>query len=180
MWLGPSSATSKRAIDHLIALDNHAMYLQGRTRLQRLYQGVFWYLIYNLVRGLALTVVLSLGASRQWPYSTLLLARIWLLELDGWSQLYAKAVNCFAFVCMLRIVWEAYPLYRQLVRRSLSAIYTPTPPEVDALREFFDREWFRRIWVIQEVVAAKEAIILVDRERYLGQHSPLRSIVWIR
>ncbi len=35
----------------------------------------------------------------------------------------------------------------------------PTPEEIDALYELLGRDWWRRIWIVQEVAVAKKRLL---------------------
>ncbi|CAO2647558.1 Nn.00g084800.m01.CDS01 [Neocucurbitaria sp. VM-36] len=51
--------------------------------------------------------------------------------------------------------------------------------EWDSLNEFLSRPWFSRVWIIQEVASASEAILLVGKDAMIGWKQTAVAIIWL-
>jgi hypothetical protein len=77
------------------------------------------------------------------------------LRMPLWG-LVARPINLFMYLVFLVRWWRIYKTYRGNFERNLR----PTDAAVDALKDVFTRDWFRRIWIVQEISVAREATVL--------------------
>jgi len=61
---------------------------------------------------------------------------------------------------IIRLAWRVFGNYDQIMMSGHDNRYRPTEEEVRALRHFFNRPWFYRIWILQEISVAKTAMIM--------------------
>lgn len=70
--------------------------------------------------------------------------------------LFARPINLFMYWVVIKRWWYIYKASREYYEQGSR----PTDAAVDALKDFFSRPWFRRIWIVQEISVAREATVL--------------------
>ncbi|KXJ93439.1 heterokaryon incompatibility protein-domain-containing protein [Microdochium bolleyi] len=157
VWLGAHSDNSELAMQHFHELDLEWRLSRDpavRTRVIRLLKSV---ISRTVALGYGLLVTLM---------SRYLISAWNIIFFLGWVPLFSRSglvldlvrlVTGFTLFDMVLSVWAGY---RELRTDLANDMATPPPEIVKALAAFFARTWFRRAWIVQEVAAAQDLIIL--------------------
>ena len=92
-----------------------------------------------------------------------------------WLQKHTQAVmhRLWAFYCRVSLLAEFYGGFSLPgIRHGLGRRELPPAQDVrwSSVTNLFARPWFSRIWVIQEFVLAKEAVLICGKRQYKWQH----------
>lgn len=164
IWLGVASQDSALAVEHLCSIAEHATWNKNVTVFQR---------IVKVLRGCLLRVVVLFSACF-YTLSRMSLPEFFMLSfgitrfnsgygLKGIPVLGFVLPFCFRLGTVVRAVsaiWLTLATYWTNISKIADTLYhKPTVQVVQALQSFFQRPWFYRAWIIQEVAMAKSAKI---------------------
>jgi hypothetical protein len=158
IWLGEEAGTTELAMHHLRHLARQSTPPAVRPFTQRLC--LLAAFLPDFVRSAALAVwqhsgdaFTALGAClvlKYWPHGS---------SLSAWFLYFIFLYHTVIYISKLGfLTLEAF--FNTYKARVGSHGTSPSRELVGALHELFARRWFTRVWVIQEVAAAKEAIVL--------------------
>lgn len=91
----------------------------------------------------------------------------------SWQQKQGVTDRLWAFYCRLGLLAELYGGFSlPFVRHGLGRRELPPPHDARwrSVGNLFARPWFSRIWIIQEFVLAREAVLLCGTRPYRWQH----------
>lgn len=164
IWLGVASQDSSLAIEHFDNLAEHATWNKKMTIVQRLL---------SFLKGCLLRIV-ALCTAYFYTLWRMSLAQVFILSFgivrfnSGYG---VKGIPVLGFVlpfCFrlgtimmaIKAAWLTVTTYWTNVSKITDELYHKPSVEVaKALQSFFQRPWFYRVWIIQEVTMAKGATI---------------------
>ncbi|KAJ1329788.1 HET domain-containing protein [Microdochium nivale] len=161
VWLGSSSDNSELAIQHF-----HELHLEWqshrnpalRAKLTRLAKSV-------CVKAVGCIMGLVLALRYRYLISS------WnILFLMGWLPFGTSGITCLLVRLMsawtlLEMAVTIWGGYLSLSTDLAHPKGQPSPETIQALAAFHARSWFRRAWVIQEIAAAQDLIMVCGSEQ---------------
>lgn len=188
IWLGQGSTNTQLAIDQLLELSRVTNWkMEASVYIRSLWSFLnllIWALQLPGSEGLGRTHSFSVNLLR-WAFcgmyfghllrpSLTYLTALVFLTTPRVRQAFSVALDSIlAFMPTSRVSWPAFmaaSMSKFMVPRLVRTNYVPDDKSIEALQEFFSHAWFRRIWVIQEVVAAQDAVVLCGQESILWQN----------
>jgi hypothetical protein len=73
-------------------------------------------------------------------------------------------IRPFTYWKVLQLLMSAVQVYRLKATRVTDKSYLPSDAASRGLTNFFSRPWFYRVWIIQEIASAKDAIVICGRD----------------
>lgn len=169
VWLGTASDRTADALDCLSKLSSHIESERSRDASHLALRWLVWTMYYA-----SLLIVLPFLAIAKVIQEKKFKAGIWLATRTGMTGTLFRAasggrsfqiplwrpiaylINLFMYFVFFLSWWDMLVLYSRGWTRNSD----PTDTAVDALKDFFSRDWFRRIWIVQEISVAREATVL--------------------
>jgi hypothetical protein len=175
VWLGPASDLTAEAIECLEKLSMYERIDGDSTKRNSADVALSWFKWVSYYAGLLVAIPLwtVIGTIRARDITTY----IWIATRTGltgkflraicggrtlWIPLWglwARLINAFMYYSLLSHWWKIYVNYDTMYEH----LWFPTDADVHALKDYFDRDWFRRIWIVQEINVARKATVLCGR-----------------
>ena len=161
IWLGEESESSALAIEHLrtLAQDSrvrsYVLELSNRAAyIKKFAKEVFLIMAYvaNATKVKPFAAAWVLLAYTVFPRSSGIMALI-LQLITLWQLLKLVVTAAWAY---FKSDW----LLLNADSNTVDRLYIPHNASVSALKEFFSRPWFYRVWVVQEAVASQNVLVI--------------------
>lgn len=173
VWLGSASDRTAEAIKYLKRLDvlEKTHNIDSKSSSGDILVGwIVWLMYYfGLLFGIPVRTIAFMIATRD------ILSFTWIATRTGltgklfkalsagttfWVPLWglwARLINTYMYYAFLRVWWLIYVDYHAAWEHNMKGL---TDANVHALKDFFSRDWFRRVWVVQEISVSRDAIVL--------------------
>lgn len=150
VWLGETSDDSTFAIDHLLSLVSQWNYDHDRMAQ----------LLVNTATSTFILGAAIIYAVRSRPFPAIWTVTYYARLIPASTGLILLASRIITFWFFFELGLCVFIGYRRATVMATDMASIPEARAVKALESFFMRAWFRRVWVVQEIAAAQDAMIL--------------------
>lgn len=158
VWLGEASADSALAMSHLSDLSYEWFLDHDKgclTRMFRVFIAVFLRASFFITSAVAVARVRPFATS--WIVAYYVRRILWGNTSTGYIFM---ALKIFTVCTILGLLYALVNTYLLMGRMYQDQKYMPDAVTVKALQGIFSRHWFRRVWIVQEIAVAREAIVV--------------------
>ncbi len=155
IWLGEASDDSTLAINHLLSLRddwNHDHDRKVTARMSRLSSKA-------IIHASAVAGAI-IGTTRSRPLLTIWAIAYCAHLIPTTTGLTSLASRITTFWSFPRLGLSVFSIYRLAMKQVVDMTSVPDTATAKAIKGFFTRAWFRRVWIVQEIAAARDAILL--------------------
>jgi Heterokaryon incompatibility protein (HET) len=158
VWLGEASDDSALAMLHLSELSTEWDLDHDKAipaRMFRLFAAVFPRAVFFLTS--FVVVARSRPFITTWAVAFYTCRRFWGPVSSGYTSM---ALKILTFWTNFELVYSLFPTYRLITRTFQDQRRVPNAVMAKALKGIFTRSWFRRVWIVQEIAVARDAIVV--------------------
>ncbi|KAI9157921.1 heterokaryon incompatibility protein-domain-containing protein [Paramyrothecium foliicola] len=155
VWLGDQSYNSGLAMDHFRQLDREWNFANAKSWSRKIPRFLVAIVLIFIAFGASL-----LGTLRNRPYVSLwstLFMLGWLPAMPFW--LLRKLLRLFSWYTVTDFAYTLFWTFRNAFARLRDQKAQPGDALVRSRTEFFDRSWFQRVWIVQEIAAARDVML---------------------
>jgi hypothetical protein len=159
VWLEEASDDSTLAINHLLGLNDDWNYDHDRKMTARMVQ-LSTRAIVHAAAGAGAIVDTTRSRPFLTTWAVAYCARL-IPATTGLTSLASRITTSWSF---LALGLSVLSIYRLAIKQIVDKTSIPDATTVKALEGLFTRAWFRRVWIVQEIAAARDAILLCGRD----------------
>jgi Heterokaryon incompatibility protein (HET) len=159
IWLGEASDDSALAINHLRNLNVDWNFDHDRKMTARMIR-----LSTKAAIRAAVGTGTIIGIARSRPFLTTWAVAYFARLIPATTGLTSLASRAITYWSFLELGLSFVGIYRLAIKQVVDKMLVPDATTVKALEGFFTRAWFRRVWIVQEIGAARDAILLCGQD----------------